>query len=98
MPFLDQLRWSVLRIRVSTIPDFGEGHPFCPPGAGDSVYSRPEMSTRLCESEGGRLLLASARVQPSPSESELVTKPQKIFANDVLYQLSYTPKFFAERP
>jgi hypothetical protein len=50
------------------------------------------MSTRLCGSEEDGLLLASAPVQRCPSLSERVTKPQKIFANDALYQLSYTPE------
>src|SRR4051794_37362506 len=50
------------------------------------------MSTRFCGLEGVALLLASASVQPSPSASGRVAKPQKIFANEALYQLSYTPQ------
>jgi hypothetical protein len=68
------------------------GPPVLPPGTGKSVYSCPKVSTRLCAINAREFLLATTPVAVCPRESSKVTESQKIFANETLYQLSYTPE------
>jgi hypothetical protein len=66
-------------------------HPFCPPGAGKRVVFSPLQSSLPHGFITRPFLLATTPVALCPRQSPKVTKPQKIFANETLYQLSYTP-------
>ncbi len=48
-------------------------HPFCPPGAANSVYFCPDQSTPSCEFTPQRFLLASTPVKPCPLQSGKVS-------------------------
>ena len=47
----------------------GEGHPFCPPDSGISVFSCPDQSTRVCKVNAREFLLATAPVPTCPDQA-----------------------------
>ena len=69
----------------------GEVYPFCPLTL-EIQSTAVQECPYIVQIEGRAVSLIVHPVQQCPSLAGRVTNSQKVFANEALYQLSYTPK------